>query len=81
MSKCRKHSIRRRHQPRKTKAVSRRRKTRARHRRIIYGGSGAIDAFQSYSASPLNPGWAITGVNNFQGPTQVPTETHPSGMV
>lgn len=50
-------------------------------RRIMYGGSGALDSFQSYSASSLNPGWAISGVNNFAGPTHVAIESRPSGMV
>jgi len=50
-------------------------------RRIMYGGSGALDSFQSYSASSLNPGWAISGVNNFSGPTHVAIESRPSGMV
>lgn len=67
-----KYTIRRQHRRQRL------RKSRSqRRRRLMYGGN----ALDTYAASPLNPGWAIGGTNNFVGPTQIAMETKPVNMV
>jgi len=43
----------------------------------MYGGN----ALDTYAASPMNPGWAIGGMNNFVGPMQVSIESQPVSMI
>jgi hypothetical protein len=47
-------------------------------RRKIYGGNGGLD---TYASSTMNPGWAIGGMNNFVGPTQISMASQPVSMV
>ena len=67
-------TLRRKRQQRRLRTVMLRRQRR---RRIMYGGN----ALDTYSSSPMNPGFAIGGMNNFSGPTQISMDAKPVNMV